>query len=482
MNIDLRIEKQTIKNLGTSVVSDSVDYVTAAFSFSADWNGTVKTAVFRGPDEIPYSVIIPDTGKVIVPFEVIKAPSFTVSVFGNKDTMRITTRIASVTVTPSGYEKGETPSDPTPDVYEQLVTLCEKSAAKAKEAENIAKSVREDADNGKFNGKQGEAGPQGPKGEQGDVSKDYVDTIKENLNQKIDTEMFRAARSEKILTDDLAAEATERKSDVADITAELAEKSTEISDLRNTAESLDRDLKAEISARESADTVIETNLGNLRIATNTSLADRYKKSETYNREEVDQKVAGAFKFKGEVESYDKLPKNTEEGDVYQIGDKEYAWNGKSWVELGFNVDLTAYIKTVDAESKIATAKEEAVNTSKSYTDTKIQGEATARQNAEKALQENIDGKVDKFTSSDTYRLYATGSSEQGTIKTLKYSYGIGGSTVPVRQGNGNLGTNDPVLDTDATPKSYVDNADALKMNKSAFDYNDTTKTLTIDIF
>ncbi len=427
MNIDLRIEKQTIKNLGTSVVSDSVDYVTAAFSFSADWNGTVKTAVFRGPDEIPYSVIIPDTGKVLVPFEVIKAPSFTVSVFGNKDTMRITTGIASVTVTPSGYEKGETPSDPTPDVYEQLVTLCEKSAAKAKEAENIAKSVREDADDGKFNGKQGEAGPQGPKGEQGDVSKDYVDTIKENLNQKIDTEMFRAARSEKILTDDLAAEATERKSDVADITAELAEKSTEISDLRNSAESLDRDLKAEISARKAADTAIETDLGNLRNATNTSLADRYKKSETYNREEIDQKVAGA-------------------------------------------------------ESKIATAKEEAVNTSKSYTDTKIQGEATARQNADIALQKNIDGKVDKFTSSDTYRIYATGSAEQGTIKTLKYSYGIGGSTVPVRQGNGNLGTNTPEADADATPKSYVDNADALKMNKSAFDYNDTTKTLTIDIF
>ena len=35
---------------------------------------------------------------------------------------------------------------------------------------------------------------------------------------------------------------------------------------------------------------------------------------------------------------------------------------------------------------------------------------------------------------------------------------------------------------DWATKSYVDTADALKMNKSAFDYNDTTKTLTIDMF
>lgn len=114
----------------------------------------------------------------------------------------------------------------------------------------------------------------------------------------------------------------------------------------------------------------ETNqsLENLTNSTTTALSDRYTKSETYNREEIDQKVAGAFKFKGEVASKADLPTDASDGDVYQVGDKEYAYNGTSWVELGFNVDLTAYIKTVDAESKIATAKQEAINTSKTYTD------------------------------------------------------------------------------------------------------------------
>lgn len=118
----------------------------------------------------------------------------------------------------------------------------------------------------------------------------------------------------------------------------------------------------------TTDTEIKTALSNEILRAKTSESDRYTKSETYNREEIDQKVAGAFKFKGEKASKDDLPNDATEGDVYQVGDKEYAYNGHAWVELGFNMDLTAYIKTVDAESKIATAKQEAINTSKSYTD------------------------------------------------------------------------------------------------------------------
>lgn len=52
-------------------------------------------------------------------------------------------------------------------------------------------------------------------------------------------------------------------------------------------------------------------------------------------------ASSAFHFKGSKPSYADLPEtgNTV-GDVWQVGDKEYAWNGTTWVELGFNIDLS----------------------------------------------------------------------------------------------------------------------------------------------
>lgn len=80
-------------------------------------------------------------------------------------------------------------------------------------------------------------------------------------------------------------------------------------------------------------------------------------------EDLNEQVAElgkAFEFKGEADSYNndtgKLYKDDVEiigsiGDVYQVGDKEYAWNGTAWIELGFNIDLSGYAtKTELAET------------------------------------------------------------------------------------------------------------------------------------
>ena len=161
-------------------------------------------------------------------------------------------------------------------------------------------------------------------------------------------------------------------SDVTNLTNDVDGLASRMTQVENT---IDDDIKPAMNQLAQDYTSLDVALGNtnqtvenLTSSTTTALSDRYTKSETYNREEIDQKVAGAFKFKGEVASKADLPTDASDGDVYQVGDKEYAYNGTSWVELGFNVDLTAYIKTVDAESKIATAKQEAINTSKTYTD------------------------------------------------------------------------------------------------------------------
>lgn len=67
-----------------------------------------------------------------------------------------------------------------------------------------------------------------------------------------------------------------------------------------------------------------------------------------------QGLSSAFQFKGSVASVDELP-NTDlrNGDVYQVGDKEYVYNGTDWVELGFNVDLSTYATTEYVNGQVA---------------------------------------------------------------------------------------------------------------------------------
>lgn len=258
---------------------------------------------------------------------------------------------------------------------------------------------------------------------------------------------------------------------------------------------LSQELSTEKLTREQADNNLSTNITNLTNTTTTALNDRYTKSETYNRTEIDQKVAGAFKFKGEVESYDKLPKDAKEGDVYQVGDKEYAWNGSSWVELGFNVDLTDYIKTTDAESKIATAKQEAIDTSKTYTDGQIQTVNSNIESNVETLNTSLNNKVDKSTTANT--VYAVNNNGQQT--NISYTTDATRYTLAYREDNGALKVGTPTINTHATTKEYVDTgittekerAQAIeqeltasvanKIDTSAFEYNEQTKTLTITI-
>ena len=80
-------------------------------------------------------------------------------------------------------------------------------------------------------------------------------------------------------------------------------------------------------------------------ATNKKYVDTKVEEESERAQAAEDEIrtlaSSAFHFKGSKDSYDDLPKtgNTQ-GDVWQVGDKEYAWNGTTWVELGFNIDLS----------------------------------------------------------------------------------------------------------------------------------------------
>lgn len=135
-------------------VSDGVKYETVKFDFPTSWDSYAKTAVFRNGD-ITLSVILNSASNLCtgvnecyIPYEVIKFPELTVSVFGVMGNSRVTTAQAAIRVIQSGYGEGDEPTAPTPSEYEQLLNL-------ANGAKEIAQSVRLDADKGAFNGKDG---------------------------------------------------------------------------------------------------------------------------------------------------------------------------------------------------------------------------------------------------------------------------------------------------------------------------------------
>lgn len=141
-----------------------------------------------------------------------------------------------------------------------------------------------------------------------------------------------------------------------------------------------------------------------------------KVANTYTKEEVNNLVSGVFHFKGTAESFETLPADALEGDVYQVGEKEYAWNGDAWVELGYTIDLTAYatknyvdtevgevntaLETLDGE---VTAIDADLTTLEGRVDT-VEGEIDAlqEQNAGFVTQfETVNGKITALEQKDT---------------------------------------------------------------------------------
>lgn len=144
------------------VTSGSVNVYEVQFKFSADWDGLDRTAVFAAGEE-QVSVVLGSSNTCVIPWEALQSPrrELRAGVYGTKGgEVVLPTVWASLGTIREGCSPGEEAQPPTPDVYGQIL-------AAAEEAERIAQSVRDDADAGAFDGKQGPKGPQGAPGENG---------------------------------------------------------------------------------------------------------------------------------------------------------------------------------------------------------------------------------------------------------------------------------------------------------------------------
>ena len=120
MNITIEVAKQhLIITSDEIIVAGSQNYLNAVFSFSNEWTGLMKTAIFRNGTII--KAVMLNNDRCEVPPEVIKDGWLCITVFGGN---LITTDIAKAYISTTGYS--EPIEDPTPDVYTQIMLYLSK--------------------------------------------------------------------------------------------------------------------------------------------------------------------------------------------------------------------------------------------------------------------------------------------------------------------------------------------------------------------
>ena len=135
-----------------------------------DWVNLSVIATFNPPNRKPVQAVVDSvTGVIKVPKEATAGwyGVGTIVFVGLADGVQRISSDVEYIVRRHSNASGTEPAEPTPDLLQQVLTLSKDAQTAAKNAENVANSVREDADNGKFIGPVGPEGPVGPQGAQG---------------------------------------------------------------------------------------------------------------------------------------------------------------------------------------------------------------------------------------------------------------------------------------------------------------------------
>ena len=132
-----------------------------------DWENLSVIAIFNPPNRKPVQAVVDSvTGVIKVPKEATAGwyGVGTIVFVGLADGVQRISSDVEYIVRRHSNASGTEPAEPTPDLLQQVLTLSKDAQTAAKNAEDVANSVREDADNGKFIGP---VGPEGPAGKDG---------------------------------------------------------------------------------------------------------------------------------------------------------------------------------------------------------------------------------------------------------------------------------------------------------------------------
>ena len=132
MNLEFQVNKQHIARADHAhVVAGSRNFIGCTFAFSLEWDGLVKTAIFR-KDATVYHVVLTDDAIASADMPVLSAGVWLVSIFGGN---LMTADSAPLLVWESGYSDGTTPPAPSSTVYETLSSMVAGAVNKAEALE-----------------------------------------------------------------------------------------------------------------------------------------------------------------------------------------------------------------------------------------------------------------------------------------------------------------------------------------------------------
>lgn len=209
-----------------------------------------------------------------------------------------------------------------------------------------------------------------------------AEEAEKQLQQNIDAEKERAINAESGIQQEIEAEVT--RATKAETT--LAGAIVQESDRAEAQEGiLQQSIETEKTRAEAAEAALQQSVANLQNtkANSATTLQGYGITDAYTKAQVDAKVAGVYKYKGSVPTYNDLPSSgQQDGDTYNVEDtgQNYAWDGSSWDSLGINIDLTDYLTIDDAANTYATQAN-------------LQAETSRAEVAEQALNTSIQGKV-----------------------------------------------------------------------------------------
>ncbi len=153
--LKFKCENQKLKMLtAEDIYSGNINIDAVQFEFSEHWDGFLKTAVFFREGENAIQVLPNSNDLYEIPIEVNQTEgNVYVGVFGIKGEQRLTSEMVCLYLK-KGVPTEGVHTDPTPDIYQQIVALCN-------EMVEVAQSVRDDADSGAFKGDKGDAPQKG---------------------------------------------------------------------------------------------------------------------------------------------------------------------------------------------------------------------------------------------------------------------------------------------------------------------------------
>lgn len=325
-SLKFKIDGQIITRTDSlKVVADSIDYLYAEFVFPSEWMGA-KTAIFTMGRKT-WSLLITD-GSCKVPWEVLKkSTSFTVSVVcGN----RITSNVVTVPVIPSGYKEGDTPKEPTPDVYTQLTEEIDgiKETAQmaddaANEALNLANGLSEEISDiaSKADGALNKANNAVSVAESAISKLSSVYKYKGSFETfdwlTLDTDLLMNAKVGYVwniaeactIQPQFSITGKEIQINAGDNIA-VVEEATDVIAPRFDVLAGTIDLSGYATLDAVDKKIAEEAMINANIYA--------EKSNVYTKTEIDSKVSSVYRYKGSVDGFNHLPSKPSVGDVYNV--------------------------------------------------------------------------------------------------------------------------------------------------------------------